>query len=92
MIGMIDEVDNYWSFYEWRFFLCILSILNIAFHGLIFFSKDGESDKSREIKQYQYTAWPDHGVPHYCTSLLCFIRKVRAANPSDAGPVIVHCR
>lgn len=37
MIGMIDEVDNCWSFYEWRYFLCIHSILNIAFHGLIFF-------------------------------------------------------
>ncbi|XP_031554998.1 receptor-type tyrosine-protein phosphatase F-like isoform X2 [Actinia tenebrosa] len=43
------------------------------------------------VTQYHYTAWPDHGVPSHATSLLAFIRRVRALLPSNPGPVVVHC-
>ncbi|XP_061378119.1 tyrosine-protein phosphatase Lar isoform X4 [Danaus plexippus] len=45
----------------------------------------------REIKQLQFTAWPDHGVPDHPAPFLQFLRRVRALNPPDAGPLVVHC-
>ncbi|XP_075224407.1 tyrosine-protein phosphatase Lar isoform X3 [Lycorma delicatula] len=45
----------------------------------------------REIKQLQFTAWPDHGVPDHPAPFLQFLRRVRGCNPSDAGPIVVHC-
>ncbi|XP_076353516.1 tyrosine-protein phosphatase Lar-like isoform X3 [Tachypleus tridentatus] len=50
----------------------------------------GYSEK-REIRQFQFTAWPDHGVPDHPTPFLIFLRRVRSMNPPDAGPIIVHC-
>lgn len=46
----------------------------------------------RELRQFHFTSWPDHGVPCYATGLLGFIRQVKFLNPPDAGPVVVHCR
>ena len=48
--------------------------------------------EKREVRQLQFTAWPDHGVPEYPTPLLQFMRRVRTMNPQEAGPVVVHCR
>ncbi|KAG1963210.1 receptor-type tyrosine-protein phosphatase T isoform X17 [Pimephales promelas] len=45
----------------------------------------------REIRQFHFTSWPDHGVPCYATGLLGFIRQVKFLNPPDAGPIVVHC-
>jgi netrin-G3 ligand len=45
----------------------------------------------REVKHFQFTAWPDHGVPDHPTSFLMFLRRVKASNPVDSGPLIVHC-
>ena len=39
----------------------------------------------REVIQFQFTAWPDHGVPTYATATLSFLRRVQATNPEDAG-------
>ncbi|KAL3869070.1 hypothetical protein ACJMK2_041796, partial [Sinanodonta woodiana] len=47
--------------------------------------------EKREVRQFQFTAWPDHGVPDHPTPLLMFMRRVKASNPPDAGPVVVHC-
>ncbi|XP_028829929.1 receptor-type tyrosine-protein phosphatase delta isoform X22 [Denticeps clupeoides] len=52
--------------------------------------KNGSSEK-REVRQFQFTAWPDHGVPEHPTPFLSFLRRVKACNPPDAGPMIVHC-
>eukprot|EP00063_Salmo_salar_P072017 XP_014046852.1 PREDICTED: receptor-type tyrosine-protein phosphatase delta-like isoform X3 [Salmo salar] len=52
--------------------------------------KSGSSER-REVRQFQFTAWPDHGVPEYPTPFLAFLRRVKACNPPDAGPVIAHC-
>ncbi|XP_028966965.1 tyrosine-protein phosphatase Lar [Galendromus occidentalis] len=45
----------------------------------------------REIKQLQFTAWPDHGVPEQPTPFLTFLCRVNQINPQGAGPLIVHC-
>uniref|UniRef100_UPI00398ECD5C receptor-type tyrosine-protein phosphatase kappa isoform X3 n=1 Tax=Pristiophorus japonicus TaxID=55135 RepID=UPI00398ECD5C len=48
-------------------------------------------DEIREVKQFHFTGWPDHGVPYHATGLLAFIRRVKISNPPGAGPVVVHC-
>uniref|UniRef100_A0AAY4D013 protein-tyrosine-phosphatase n=1 Tax=Denticeps clupeoides TaxID=299321 RepID=A0AAY4D013_9TELE len=45
----------------------------------------------REVKQFHFTGWPDHGVPYHATGLLSFIRRVKMSNPPTAGPIVVHC-
>uniref|UniRef100_A0A3B3S3H2 Receptor-type tyrosine-protein phosphatase F n=1 Tax=Paramormyrops kingsleyae TaxID=1676925 RepID=A0A3B3S3H2_9TELE len=52
--------------------------------------KNGSSEK-REVRQFQFVAWPDHGVPEYPTPILAFLRRVKSCNPPDAGPMVVHC-
>uniref|UniRef100_A0A452GG92 Uncharacterized protein n=1 Tax=Gopherus agassizii TaxID=38772 RepID=A0A452GG92_9SAUR len=45
----------------------------------------------REIRQFHFTSWPDHGVPCYATGLLGFVRQVKFLNPPETGPIVVHC-
>ena len=61
----------------------------------------------REVLQFHYTSWPDHGVPAHPLPVLSFIRKSVAANKrfdavqntvcdssgsvAGAGPIIAHC-
>ncbi|XP_067028665.1 receptor-type tyrosine-protein phosphatase delta-like isoform X2 [Acropora muricata] len=45
----------------------------------------------REVKHFQFSGWPDHGVPPHPTPFLAFLRRVRFYNPTDAGPIVVHC-
>ncbi|CAG9761335.1 unnamed protein product [Ceutorhynchus assimilis] len=52
--------------------------------------KKGYSD-TREVKQFQFTAWPEHGVPDHPASFLQFLRRVRSLNSIEAGPILVHC-
>lgn len=53
-------------------------------------SRAGNPER-REVKQLQFTAWPDHGVPDHPAPFLQFLRRVRNLNPSEAGPMVVHC-
>lgn len=53
-------------------------------------SKRGYTER-REIKQLQFTAWPDHGVPDHPAPFLQFLKRVKSLNPSEAGPLVVHC-
>uniref|UniRef100_A0A2I3HJI8 Protein tyrosine phosphatase receptor type U n=1 Tax=Nomascus leucogenys TaxID=61853 RepID=A0A2I3HJI8_NOMLE len=43
-----------------------------------------------EVRQFHFTAWPEHGVPYHATGLLAFIRRVKASIPPDAGPIVIH--
>nr|XP_046216543.1 receptor-type tyrosine-protein phosphatase mu-like isoform X2 [Oncorhynchus gorbuscha] len=45
----------------------------------------------REISQFHFTGWPDHGVPYHATGLLGFVRRVKAKTLSIAGPMVIHC-
>ncbi|XP_047484446.1 receptor-type tyrosine-protein phosphatase epsilon-like isoform X2 [Penaeus chinensis] len=46
--------------------------------------------EEREVKQYQFLAWPDHGVPLHAYSLAQMVANIRAEDMSD-GPLLVHC-
>uniref|UniRef100_UPI00358FEC51 receptor-type tyrosine-protein phosphatase mu-like isoform X2 n=1 Tax=Myxine glutinosa TaxID=7769 RepID=UPI00358FEC51 len=49
------------------------------------------SQEVREVRQFHFTSWPDHGVPYHATGLLAFVRRVKTSNPFGAGPMVVHC-
>ena len=52
----------------------------------------GTSKEPRDIRQFHFTSWPDHGVPQYATAMLGMLRRVKAWQPPpETGPVIVHC-
>ena len=48
--------------------------------------------ESRKLVHYNYTAWPDFGVPKEPASLVAFVRTVRARCKRGKGPILVHCR
>ena len=37
----------------------------------------------REVRHFQYTAWPDHGVPDHPTTFLMFVKRVKAWTASS---------
>lgn len=45
----------------------------------------------RNVYQYHYTNWPDHGVPDHPLPVLSFVRKSAMSNPPGAGAIICHC-
>jgi len=49
------------------------------------------NNEVRELRQFQFTAWPDHGVPDHPAPFLIFLRRIKVSNPPDAGPMVVLC-
>ncbi|CAI8053567.1 Receptor-type tyrosine-protein phosphatase alpha, partial [Geodia barretti] len=49
------------------------------------------SGKTRKVTHFHYTAWPDHGVPDYATSMLNFHKMVMKDHKAHRGPLLVHC-
>jgi tyrosine-protein phosphatase non-receptor type 1 len=54
---------------------------------------DLESTKSREVLHYQYSTWPDFGVPSSPLAFLQFLKQVRDSGALDenVGPPVIHC-
>ncbi|XP_072318767.1 protein tyrosine phosphatase receptor type Db isoform X17 [Eucyclogobius newberryi] len=70
----------------------LLDTVELATYSVKTFAlyKSGSNEK-REVRHFQFTAWPDHGVPEHPTPFLAFLRRIKACNPPDAGPMVVHC-
>jgi len=51
---------------------------------------NSQTDESRTVWQFQYTAWPDHGLPVSTTAFLDLASKTDDVNTNSA-PIIVHC-
>lgn len=45
----------------------------------------------RTMWHFQYTTWPDHGVPETTGPVLKMLRKVREKQPTFDIPVVIHC-
>ncbi|KAL7670832.1 hypothetical protein ACOME3_005751 [Neoechinorhynchus agilis] len=44
------------------------------------------------VLHFQFTAWPDHGVPPQCTTFLMFCQRVRQLTGGIvSAPLVVHC-
>lgn len=59
---------------------------------------------TRDVTHYQFTSWPDYGVPHSAEAFLNFmfdVRSQQASRTADLGPswighplgppIVVHC-
>uniref|UniRef100_A0A8C5DTH8 Protein-tyrosine-phosphatase n=1 Tax=Gouania willdenowi TaxID=441366 RepID=A0A8C5DTH8_GOUWI len=42
------------------------------------------------VRHFNYTSWPEHGVPESCSTLIKFVRAVRA-HRHDNNTIVVHC-
>ncbi|XP_045893416.1 phosphatidylinositol phosphatase PTPRQ isoform X2 [Micropterus dolomieu] len=42
------------------------------------------------VRHFNYTSWPEHGVPESCSTLIKFVRAVRA-HRHDNTTIVVHC-
>ncbi|XP_051982583.1 receptor-type tyrosine-protein phosphatase delta-like isoform X1 [Xyrauchen texanus] len=91
-----NKCDQYWPSRGTETYglmqVSLLDTVDLATYCVRTFAlfKSGSGDK-REVRQFQFTAWPDQGVPEHPTPFLAFLRRVKACNPPDAGPVVVHC-
>ena len=50
------------------------------------------TDKLHKVTHFQYTSWPDHGVPLHPSSLVKFAQEVRKVHSNSQAPMVVHCR
>lgn len=96
-VTLIDEIEL--ATYCIRCFalhkvsICDFTMIKYVSLVLLFqYTKQNGLSERREVRHFQFTAWPDHGVPEHATPVLNFMRRVKSSNPQDAGPVIVHCR
>ena len=53
--------------------------------------QNNNSELTRDVTQFHYTAWPDHGVPAHSSQLLAFIRRVKNYFRVATGKILVHC-
>jgi protein-tyrosine phosphatase len=47
--------------------------------------------ESQLVTHFQYTVWPDHGVPNTTSEILSFRKAVRKECPIYGPPLLVHC-
>ena len=67
------------------------------FLPLIIFSvqvTDARDGQSRTIRQFQFTDWPEQGVPKSGEGFIDFIGQVHKTKEQfgQEGPISVHCR
>ena len=43
------------------------------------------------VRHFNYTSWPEHGVPESCSTLIKFVKAVRAHRHENTT-IAVHCR
>ncbi|XP_062348595.1 receptor-type tyrosine-protein phosphatase O [Cinclus cinclus] len=51
------------------------------------------ADEVQDVMHFNYTAWPDHGVPttNAAESILQFVQMVRQKSARTKGPMVIHC-
>nr|XP_016852064.1 PREDICTED: receptor-type tyrosine-protein phosphatase O isoform X2 [Anolis carolinensis] len=51
------------------------------------------ADEVQDVMHFNYTAWPDHGVPptNAAESILQFVQMVRQQATKSKGPMVIHC-
>jgi protein tyrosine phosphatase len=92
------KCDQYWPCKGTEVYGNVIQVTLVDYTELATYSirtlviaRANSNEIKREIKLFQYTAWPENGVPEHPTSVLMFIRRIRNINPVDSGPIVVHC-
>ena len=67
--------------------------MHFIFNVHIQIAKSGDANtEMREVRQFHFTVWPDHGVPKYGTALLAYQQRIdKFHNRRSHGPMVVHC-
>ncbi|EGD80727.1 hypothetical protein PTSG_01317 [Salpingoeca rosetta] len=53
--------------------------------------KQASNGETREVVQFAYTGWPDHGVPATTKEMINFRRRVKEEHLKRKGPLLTHC-
>ncbi|GFY38653.1 receptor-type tyrosine-protein phosphatase kappa [Trichonephila inaurata madagascariensis] len=87
------KCEKYWTDEEASYGDLKLSLRNVEYFAdfVIRTFNISKSHKSREIKQFHFTSWPDHGIPLNTTPFINFLKKMRAYNSDCNAPITVHC-
>lgn len=66
-------------------------IISLKKQKNLFFTQDGQS---RTVRQFQFTDWPEQGVPKSGEGFIDFIGQVHKTKEQfgQDGPITVHCR
>ncbi|KAL1270268.1 hypothetical protein QQF64_032557 [Cirrhinus molitorella] len=48
-------------------------------------------DETRKVSHFQYTAWPDHGIPDMPDGILGMMELARQKQGNQTDPVVIHC-
>lgn len=49
------------------------------------------SAETRKVSHFQYTAWPDHGIPDVPDGILGMMELARQKQGNQTDPVVIHC-
>ncbi|KAK2151211.1 hypothetical protein LSH36_372g03009 [Paralvinella palmiformis] len=64
---------------------------SFAFRDFNLINQQMSKGEERHIRQMQYIAWPDHGVPDDSSDFLDFVLRVRQNRVGMVEPTVVHC-
>ncbi|XP_018608317.2 tyrosine-protein phosphatase non-receptor type 18 [Scleropages formosus] len=48
-------------------------------------------DETRTVSQFQYTAWPDHGIPCTSSGILELMEMAHKVQGDSTAPIVIHC-
>ena len=106
MVTNLQEEDKvkchqYWPSYGSTTYghikVTLKEVENLAEYSIRTFSVTPISGQSRtpmpvrEVRQFHFLVWPDHGVPQYATALLSFRKRITKYHPTNRGPMAIHC-
>nr|AAB91460.1 receptor tyrosine phosphatase [Hirudo medicinalis] len=70
----------------------LVDVIELATYTMRTFQMSSEfNSEKREVRHFQFTAWPDYGVPEHAAPLLLFHEEGQVHDPPDSGPIVVHC-
>uniref|UniRef100_A0AC35GJR7 Protein-tyrosine-phosphatase n=1 Tax=Panagrolaimus sp. PS1159 TaxID=55785 RepID=A0AC35GJR7_9BILA len=90
-----DTANDFWRMI-WEKNSCIIVIMDYNMPDYIlreFKIIDQHTGDQRTIRQFQFTEWPEHGVPHGAHSFNDFVYQVHKTKSDfgNIGPITVHC-
>ena len=96
-VEMISEKEKEdWTIREFRLSVVRYKLMCVmVFKGnwnTQYISLPQPDSRTRLVRHYQFTSWPDHGVPDSPVAALDFVKTVRSQVELHHGPIVVHCR